>query len=235
VEEGRGVFDNLVKFIVWIIPTNLGEALMLLTAILLGLQLPLLPLQLLWINLTDTLLGLSLAFEPKERDIMLRPPRKPQQPLLTMPFMLRTGLVALIMVSGGLGLFLWELRVEQASLPVARTVVINVIVLVQTFYLFNCRSLHHAAFTIGIFTNRWAVLGALIMLGAQILFTYAPVMNRLFHSAPIHADSWLRIFLVAALAFGLVEIEKWLRFRGGSGSSTKHLPAASNPSADSAA
>ena len=76
VEEGRGVFDNLTKFIVWIIPTNLGEALMLLSTIVLGLPLPLLPLQLLWINLTDTLLGLSLAFEPKEGDVMSRPPRR---------------------------------------------------------------------------------------------------------------------------------------------------------------
>jgi len=130
VEEGRGVFDNLTKFIVWIVPTNLGEALMLLTAIVLGLPLPLLPLQLLWINLTDTLLGLSLALEPKERDVMTRPPRKPKQPLLTRPLIMRTGLVSLIMVGGGLGLFLWELRVEQAGLAAARTVAVNSIVLV---------------------------------------------------------------------------------------------------------
>jgi len=113
VEEGRGVYDNLTKFIVWIIPTNLGESLMLLCAIMLGLPLPLVPLQLLWINLTDTVLGLSLAFEPKEGDVMNRPPRPTQQPLLPWPLILRSGLVSSIMLAVGLGVFLWELRMEK--------------------------------------------------------------------------------------------------------------------------
>jgi len=212
VEEGRGVFDNLTKFIIWIIPTNLGEALMLLSTIVFGLPLPLLPLQLLWINLTDTLLGLSLAFEPKEDDVMSRPPRDPKRHLLTFPLIMRTGLVSLIMVAGGLGVFLWELRIEQAGIVAARTAVINVIVLVQIVYLFNCRSLHHSIFAIGLFTNRWTILGALAMFGAQLLFTYAPVMNNLFHSAPLPVESWLRIVGVAVIAFAAVEFEKWIRF-----------------------
>ncbi len=212
VEEGRGVFDNLTKFVAWIIPTNLGEALMLIAAITLGLPLPLLPLQLLWINLTDTLLGLSLAFEAKESDVMLRPPRDPKTPLFTLPLVLRTGLVSLIMVAGGLGLFLWELRVEHASLAAARTVAANSLVLVQTIYLFNCRSLRRSVFAIGLFTNRWAIAGALAMLSAQLLFTHAPLMNKLFHTAPIAGDSWLRIAVLAVVAFTAVEIEKWLRF-----------------------
>ena len=214
VEEGRGVFDNLTKFIVWIIPTNLGEALTLLTAIALGLPLPLLPLQLLWINLTDTLLGLSLAFEPKEHDIMSRPPRAPKQPLLTVPFLMRTALVSGIMLMGAVGLFIWELRVERSGMTVARTVVVNTVVLVQLVYLFNCRSLRHSIFVIGWMSNRWAIVGSLAMLLAQILFTYLPVMNRLFHSAPIDAQSWLRIAAVTAAAFVVVEIEKRLRHPG---------------------
>jgi cation-transporting P-type ATPase F len=214
VEEGRGVFDNLTKFIIWIIPTNLGEALMLLSTILLGLPLPLLPLQLLWINLTDTLLGLSLAFEPKEGDVMSRPPRDPKRPLLTFAFIMRTILVSLIMVIGGISVFLWELRIEQSGIVAARTAVINVVVLVQVVYLFNCRSLHHSVFAIGLFTNRWTIFGALAMMGAQLLFTYAPVMNHLFHSAPLPAESWLRIVSVAAMVFVAVEFEKWIRFGG---------------------
>ncbi len=214
VEEGRGVFDNLTKFIVWIIPTNLGEALMLLGAIVLGLPLPLLPLQLLWINLTDTLLGLSLAFEPKERDVMNRPPRQPKQPLLTFPLIMRTGLVSLIMLVAGLGLFLWELRVEQAGLAAARTVAANTIVLAQLIYLFNCRSLTHSIFAIGLLTNRWTIIGSLAMLGAQILFTYSPLMNKLFHTAPLGLESGLRIIVVTALTFAAVELEKWIRFGG---------------------
>ena len=221
VEEGRGVFDNLIKFIAWIIPTNLGEALTLLGAIVLGLPLPLLPLQLLWINLTDTLLGLSLAFEPKEREVMSRPPRPPKQPLLTFPLIMRTCLVSLIMLGGALGLFLWELRVEQAGLAAARTVAVNAIVLVQTIYLFNCRSLHQSIFAIGLLTNRWTLVGSLAMMSAQLLLTYAPVMNRLFHTAPISGESWLRIVGVASLAFVAVEFEKWLRFGLGRGGHAK--------------
>ena len=148
---------------------------------------------------------------------MSRPPRDPKRPLLTFPLIMRTGLVSLIMVAGGLSVFLWELRIEQAGIVAARTAVINVVVLVQIVYLFNCRSLHHSVFAIGLFTNRWTILGAVAMLGAQLLFTYAPVMNNLFHSAPLHAESWLRIAGVAAIAFVAVEFEKWIRFGGGRG------------------
>jgi len=212
VEEGRGVFDNITKFIVWILPTNLGEALLLITAIFLGLPLPVLPLQLLWINLTDTLLGLPLAFEPKESGLMRRPPRIPGQPLLTRTLMMRTTLVSLVMLAGGLGLFFWELNIEHAGLPAARTAVVNVIVLIEAVYLFNCRSLTHPVFTHGLFKNPWAVAGSLGMLAAQLLFTHAPIMNRLFHSAPISGACWLRITAIVAVLFVLVEVEKWLRF-----------------------
>jgi Ca2+-transporting ATPase len=214
VEEGRGVFDNITKFIVWILPTNLGEAAMLITTILLGLPLPALPLQLLWVNLTDTLLGLPLAFEPKEPGLMRRPPRNPRQPLLTHPLIMRTGLVTLIILIGGLALFLWELRVEKAELAVARTVVVNLFVLVEALYLFNCRTLNRPFFTVGVLRNRLALCGVLTMLGAQLLFTYVPLMNKLFHSAPLGTESWLRIIAVAVTAFAAVELEKWIRFGG---------------------
>ena len=213
VEEGRGVYDNLTKFIVWIIPTNLGESLMLLSAILFGLPLPLVPLQLLWINLTDTVLGLSLAFEPKEADVMNRPPRPTQQPMLPKALVLRSVLVSSIMVAGGLGLFLWELRVANTGLASARTAVVNAIVLVQIFYLFNCRSLKHPAHSFGLFTNRWVIAGSLTMIAAQVLFTHAPMLNHLFHSAPISAGAWFRVIAVASVVFIAVEFEKWLRFR----------------------
>ena len=143
---------------------------------------------------------------------MSRPPRPPKQPLLTLPLIMRSGLVSLIMVGGGLGLFLWELHRASAGLAAARTVAVNTIVLVQLVYLFNCRSLRHSVFALGWFTNRWVLLGSLVMLAGQLLFTYAPVMNRLFHSAPIDAGAWLRIAGVSALALVAVEFEKWLRF-----------------------
>ncbi len=213
VEEGRGVFDNLTKFIVWTLPTNASEAMILLTAIVLGTQLPALPVQLLWVNMmTAIFLGLMLVFETKEPDLMDRPPRDPARPLLTFALMMRTGLVCLVMLAGSFWLFFWEMEVAGGTIAEARTAVINVIVLVEIGYLFNCRSLNHSLAAIGPFTNRWVIGGSLAMLGVQLLFTYAPWMNRLFHTAPIGGESWLRIVVVAVAASTAVEFEKWLRF-----------------------
>jgi Ca2+-transporting ATPase len=215
VEEGRGVFDNLTKFIVWTLPTNLGEAMVLLAAIMFGTVLPALPVQLLWVNMmTSILLGLMLVFEPKEHDLMGRPPRDPKRPLLTVSLLSRIALVSVIMLAGTFWLFFWELGVAGATEAAARTAVINVIVLVEIAYLFNCRSLSNSVVAIGWFTNRWAIAGSLAMLAAQLLLTYAPVMNRLFHTSPIEAEAWLRIAAVASVAFVAVEIEKWIRFGG---------------------
>ena len=218
VEEGRGVFDNLTKFIVWTLPTNVGEALILLVAILVGFTLPVLPVQLLWINMaTAILLGLMLVFEPKEAGLMQRPPRDPRRPLLTLALGMRTGLVSLVMMAGAYWLFLYEMQIERETVASARTAVVNVIVFVEIGYLFNCRSLTRSAVSIGLLTNRWALGGAAAMIVAQLLFTYAPVMNRLFHTAPVGGAAWLRIAAVALAAFAVIEIEKWLRFGRGRG------------------
>ena len=218
IEEGRSVFDNLTKFIVWTLPTNAGAALILLTAVVLGSALPALPVQLLWVNMTTAiLLGLTLVFEPKERGIMQRPPRDPKKPLLTAALAMRTGLVSLVMLAGAYWLFFWEMEVADETIAAARTCVINVIVLVEIAYLFNCRSLSHSFFSVGFFSNPWLLVGALAMLAAQLLFTYAPVMNALFHTAPISGESWLRMVGVAAIVFVAVEVEKWLRYSHGRG------------------
>jgi len=174
--------------------------------------------QLLWVNMmTALLLGLMLVFEPKEPDLMSRPPRDPKRPLLTAALVMRTCLVSLILVVGAFWVFFWELQAEGASEAAARTAVINVIVCVEIVYLFSCRSIHHSVFTVGLFTNRSAIFGSLAMLGAQLLFTYTPVMNKLFHTAPIDAESWLRIAAVAGAAFTAVEMEKWIRYGKGRG------------------
>lgn len=185
---------------------------------MLGATLPALPVQLLWVNLTTAiLLGLTLVFEPKEHGLMQRPPRDPRKPLLTFALVMRTGLVSLIMLAGAYWLFFWEMKVAGGTIAGARTSVINVIVLVEMAYLFNCRSLNHSFFSIGVFSNPWLVAGALAMLAAQLLFTYAPVMNTLFHTAPISGESWLRMVSVAAIVFVVVEIEKWMRYGHGRG------------------
>ena len=213
VEEGRGVFDNLTKFIVWILPTSAGLALILLVAILWGVALPLLPTQLLWINLvTALLLGLPLIFEQKESDIMQRPPRDPERPLLTRSLLMRTALVTLISLAGAFGLFAWEQGVKGANLDEARAAVVNVIVMVQTCYLLNCRSRTRSMFAIGLFSNPWMIAGITATWLAQAAFTYLPMLNRLFHTAPVRAEAWLYIVAIGVFTFAVVELEKWLRF-----------------------
>jgi Ca2+-transporting ATPase len=213
VEEGRNIFDNLVKFIVWTLPTNGGEGLLLLTAIVLGAQLPVLPVHLLWINLTTAIfLGLMLVFEPKEPGLMNRPPRDPKQPLLSKALVMRTLFVSLLMQGGGYGLLIWEQRFGGATLEEARTIVTNLIIVTESYYLLNCRSLTQPFIRLGWFSNPWIWPGIGAMLGVQLLFNYVPFMNRLFQSAPVRAESWLHVAIVGAVVFLLIEIEKWIRF-----------------------
>jgi cation-transporting P-type ATPase F len=214
VEEGRGTFDNLTKFIVWTLPTNIGEGLVILAAVFLGSLLPIIAVQILWINMTTAvLLGLMLVWEPKEADIMDRSPRAPTEPILTRMLVRRMLIVGISMVLGALGLFKWELA-AGADLAGARTVAVNLFVMVELFYLFNCRSLTKSVFALGFFSNLWIFRGSAVMVVLQLLFTYVPVMNTAFQSAPIGIESWLRILAVAILVMLVVEIEKWFTRRG---------------------
>ena len=213
VEEGRGVFANLTKFITWTLPTNVGEGLVILLAILSGIVLPILPIHILWINMTTVgVLGIVLALELKEPDIMKRRPRDPQAPLLTGELLWRIALVGTLILIGAFGLFEWEL-IGGASIAQARTVAVNVVVVVEMFYLFNCRSLSQSMFRIGLLSNPWMVAGLGVMVILQALFTYAPLANRFFSSAPIGLASWGRIVLFGLLTYLVVEMEKWLRRR----------------------
>jgi Ca2+-transporting ATPase len=217
VEEGRGVFDNLTKFIVWTLPTNLGEGLVILAAVLLGLTMPILPLQILWINMTTAgFLGLALAFEPKEPGIMQRQPRDPKAPILSPELLLRVGLVSGLMLVSAFLLFRWELA-AGATLVTARTVAVNVFVVVELCYLLNCRSLSKGFFQLPLWGNPLVFAGILTMLAAQGLYTYTPVMNRLFQSTPINAAAWGRIAVAGVAVFALIEVEKmaWRLWRRG--------------------
>lgn len=208
VEEGRGVFANLTKFITWTLPTNAAEGMLVLVAIVLGTALPILPSQILWINMTSAvLLGLTLAFEPKEEGIMSRPPRDPAQPLLTSALVIRILLVSALVVAGAWWVFEWELS-GGAELAQARTAAVNLVVAVQIFYLFSCRSLRHSAWRLGLFTNRWLIGGVLLQALGQVALTYLPVLNTLFRTAPIGPGTWLRILGVALVAGAVVALDK---------------------------
>jgi Ca2+-transporting ATPase len=211
VEEGRGVFDNLIKYIAWTLPTNLGEGLVLLAAIIAGVTLPILPIQILWINMvTAAVLGVALSLEPKEPGLMQRLPRNPKAPLLNGTLIWRIVLVSLIILAGAFGLFEYELA-RGASVEEARTVAVNVVIFVQLFYLFNARSMTRSPFQLGFFSNPWAIGGAVLMTLIQLLFTYAPFMQDLFGSAPIPWLLWVDVLAVSLAAYLIIELEKWLR------------------------
>ncbi|MDP9887933.1 cation-translocating P-type ATPase [Pseudarthrobacter enclensis] len=214
VEEGRNVFDNLTKFIVWTLPTNMAEGLVILVAIVLGAALPILPTQILWINMTTAVaLGLMLAFEPKEPGLMSRPPRAPGRPLLTWALTVRILLVSALLVAGTWWLFDHELN-NGATVAEARTSSVNLFVAVEVFYLFSCRSLVRPAWRTGPFGNRWLLAGVLVQGAGQLALTYTPLMNDLFHTAPIGPDAWLRIFGLALAASLVVGVDKRLRRQG---------------------
>ncbi|MGE4294207.1 MAG: cation-translocating P-type ATPase [Campylobacterales bacterium] len=213
VEEGRGVYDNLIKFIAWILPTNLGQGLVIMLAILLGTALPVLPVQALWLNMTTAVfLGLMLAFEPKETGLMRRKPRAPDAPILSGEIIGRIVLIGSLLLIGSFGLFQYAIDAGR-SVEEARTLAVTLFVVVQSFYLLNCRTLKISLFKISFFSNLWVLGGLGMMLISQLLFIYTPVMNTLFQSAPITAIDWGIMLIYGLLVLLIVEAEKGLRNR----------------------
>ncbi len=214
VEEGRTIYDNIRKSILFILPTNGGEALVVLSAIALGRMLPLTPAQILWVNMiTAVTLALALAFEPPEADVMGRPPRNPRSPILDAFMAWRVVFVSLILVTGTFGLFLWE-REHGAGIEEARTVAVNTLVMFEAFYLLSTRRLGAPVLSLqGLRGNPYVLLAIALVMVFQLLFTYAPPMQALFHSAPLDAGTWGRMLLVTPSVLLLVEAEKWLLAR----------------------
>lgn len=211
VEEGRTVYDNLKKSILFVLPTNGGEALTIIAAIVMGRQLPVTAAQILWINMiTAVTLALTLAFEPPERNVMQRPPRNSKQPILSGFLIWRVIFVSIILVVGTFGLFLWE-REHGASIELARTVAVNTLVMFEIFYLFSARYLLAPALTVeGLSGNRYVLYAIGLLLIMQLGFTYLGPMQTLFATAPMSIDAWLRVIVVASSVLILVEIEKML-------------------------
>ena len=225
VEEGRRVFDNLLKSIVFLLPTSIGLGLVIFIAVLFFpsngeiLLVPMQPVQVLWINLiTAVALSLPLALEAMEPNVMNRPPRKPNKPLLSSLIIFRMILVSLIMAGGTIGLFLWEYNSElsmgtahSVAISEAQTMAVTTMVLFQIFYLIDCRSLHFSAYKIGFLSNPSIYIGIATVICLQTAFVYFPFMNRWFHSSPLKAGAW---GVSAAVAFSIliiISIEKLIR------------------------
>ncbi|UCD34982.1 MAG: cation-transporting P-type ATPase [Nitrospiraceae bacterium] len=214
VEEGRTVYDNIRKSIAFILPTNGGEAGIIIAAILSGKLLPITPVQILWVNMiTAVTLALSLAFEPSETRVMLRPPRRPDEPVLSYFLVWRILFVSAIMITGTFGLFLWD-EMHQTSIEHSRTVAVNTIVMFEVFYLLNTRFLKTPILVKDGFTgNRYIYIAIISVTAAQLLFTYSQLMNSLFTTTGIGMMDWARIMMVACSVFFLVEIEKYIIHR----------------------
>ena len=211
VREGRTVYDNLRKVIEWTLPTNGGEASAIVAAIALGLTLPMTAIQILWINLvTAVTLGLTLAFEPTEPGTMWRPPRSPSEPLLTRRLLWRVGFVSSLFVVGVFGIFFYAIG-RGFSVELARTMVVNTIVVMEAFYLFNVRYIHGSSLTWQGVLGTPAVLVALIVVvAAQLAFTYLPWMQAVFGTESIALADGAVIIGIGAALLVVVEIEKRL-------------------------
>ncbi|WNB87064.1 HAD-IC family P-type ATPase [Cellulomonas sp. ATA003] len=209
VEEGRRIYDNIRKAVVFLLPTNGAQSLVILTAVLVGLELPLSPVQILWINLITALtLSLTLAGEPAEPGIMRRAPRSPSEQVLSARAVAVIAVASLVIGGATLVVFLLE-RDRTGDLAVAQTSAVMMLALGQLAFLLNCRLLNGSAFTRRVLTgNRalWISAAALVVL--QLVFTYAPFMNRWFDSAPIGAYGWGLTAATAVLVFLLVEAAK---------------------------
>ncbi|MEJ2059006.1 MAG: cation-transporting P-type ATPase [Gammaproteobacteria bacterium] len=211
VEEGRTIYDNIKKSILFILPTNAAEAMVIVAAILMGRLLPITAVQILWVNMiTAVTLALSLAFEPPEHGVMRRPPRNPGEPLLSRFLIWRIVFVAAILVAGVFGLFLWE-RGQGASIEYARTIAVNTLVMFEAFYLLNTRYIREPVLSWhGLFDNPYVWIAIVTVTLFQLLYTYFPPMQLLFSTQPITLEAWGRIVLVSASVFVLVELEKFM-------------------------
>lgn len=214
VREGRTVYDNLTKVIGWTLPTNGGEAMAIIMAILFGLALPMTPVQILWINMVTAVgLGLTLAFEPTEPGAMRRTPRAPDKPILSGLVIWRVVFVSFLFVASAFGMFFWA---EARGLPIeeARTIVANTIVVMEIFYLFSVRYLYTTALTwTGLLGTPAVLVGVGTIAAAQLLFTYVPFMQGLFATRPISIQDGLSILMVGVTLFAILELEKLFRRR----------------------
>lgn len=218
VEEGRTVYDNLKKAILFILPTNGGQALVVIASIVLGIglmdeaghfSLPITPPQILWINMvTAVTLALALAFEPAEPGIMERPPRPSDEGIVSGFLLWRVAFVSLLLVAGALGHYIYMLETGQSQ-SLAGTAAINTMVVGQIFYLFNSRYIHESSWTIAGFTGSRAVLISIGILAVlQLSFTYLPVMQYVFKTEGLPLSAWIAILIFGVLVFILVELEK---------------------------
>jgi len=216
VEEGRTVYDNLRKTVTFLLPINGGESLSLLLAVVMGVALPIAPAQILWVNMVSSIaLALVLAFEPTEAGVMRRPPRRPDEPMLSRFVLWRIAFVSVLFLAGIFGMYEWALW-HGATIETARTVAVNTLVAMEVFYLFSVRYLKAPSFTLqGVKGTPRVLLAVAAVFVLQLAFTYAPVMQALFASTALPLSTGVAIIAVGVAVLVILEVEKALLRRFG--------------------
>ena len=214
IREGRRIYDNIRKSVVFLLPTNGAQSLVILVAVLLGTTLPLTPVQVLWINMVTAItLSLALAYEPAEPGIMSRPPREPGGSIVSARDLVFVLLVSLLIGGATLAVFGISLGAGH-ELAVARTEAVAMLALGQLVFLFNCRFLTRSSLTPAVLRGNpivwWSVVGLLVL---QLLYTYAPFMHTLFDSRPLPVTGWLSPLAFSVALFLVIELMKMLRSR----------------------
>lgn len=226
VEEGRRVYDNLLKSLAFLLPTNIGLALILVYGIIFfpfdsvtkELLLPMLPAQLLWINLVASVtLALPLAFEVKEPDIMTRPPRNPAESLFNLLTTFRMFFVSILMTIGTIIIFNIEYSNTTNSgfsqiiaLAKAQTIAVTFVIIFQIFYMLNCRSLKDSIIKIGLFSNYKVFIGIVSIIIFHAIFIYSPTMNSIFGTIPLNWSDLILPLLLGCSIFPIIGLEKWI-------------------------
>jgi P-type Ca2+ transporter type 2C len=209
VEEGRIIYDNIKKYLTFLLSCNVAEILVLGIAGFIGWPMPLIALQILWVNLTtDGLPALALGVEPAEPDLMGRPPRDPNEPVFSGAVLYALSAMSLLIFAGLMPIFYTYWQTE--GVEKAQTMALATLVVYELFYAFNCRSLRFTLWQLGFFSNKWlfpAVLSSLLLLIGVI---YIPSWSTAFHTVPLNFIDWDELFLVAGGSFLLIEIGKWI-------------------------
>jgi calcium-translocating P-type ATPase len=210
VEAGRTIYDNLKKAILYILPTSIAQCFAIVIAIIFGQVLPITPVQILWVNMiTAVALSLAFAFEPTEEQVMQRPPRPVNEPIMSGFLAWRTIFVSVLITAAAFIIFWSEEVVSSVDLATLRTAVVNMIVAGEIVYLFNCRKIYNASWNLKtIFGSRPALVGIAVVVVLQLLFTYVPFMQLFFGTANLDWTHWLYIGGLAIAIFLIVEIEK---------------------------
>jgi Ca2+-transporting ATPase len=223
VEEGRAIFDNIKKYMIFLLSCNLAEIFVLTGALFIGMPLPLIALQILWVNLdSDGLPAFALGVDPKSPDTMARPPRPPAEGVFSRSVIGLLGVISLYLTVILIPLFAyfyywnpWGLTDPDQVLTEAQTMVFVTLIMAEQVNAFNCRSDHYSLFTVGFFANRLLVVSVILSTSMMLAVVYWPPLATLFHTAPLRWQDWV---LAAGLSLSLlpvVELTKWIVRRKG--------------------